>query len=232
MFIFHLCGTEWDVENFVWGECRRTLTKTQKVGRPKKFNQGVLSTSSQPSSCTVTSTSSQLSSSYPSNKLQTLANDLALPSKQWIVQMLHCKVTCNWGCHDSDSFPCCDKKSLMDAYCPWKEVNPDKCSALTGIPTTLSSATLQSLLSVLDKAAVCSGHLDQQFLSMLDAKKRTSCIKKLLMWRVTQWTRLSPNCEIFIMSVSQGSQMSNMCHLQWRIQDFRQGGAGVCARKN
>ena len=52
-----------------------------------------------------------------------------------------------------------------------KEVNPQTCSALSDIPKILSTATLQTLLSVLDKAALCPGHPDQQFLSMLDAKK-------------------------------------------------------------
>ena len=52
-----------------------------------------------------------------------------------------------------------------------KEVNPQMCSALSDTPKTLSTATLQTLLSILDKAAVCPGHPDQQFLSMLDAKK-------------------------------------------------------------
>ena len=69
-----------------------------------------------------------------------------------------------------------------------KEVNPQMCSALSDIPKTLSTATLQTLLSVLDKAAVCPGHPDQQFLSMLDAKKDSFYQEMgvlLHMWTVT-----------------------------------------------
>ena len=52
-----------------------------------------------------------------------------------------------------------------------KEVDPQMCSVSSGTPTTLTTATLQTLLSVLHKANICPGHPDQQFLSMLEAKK-------------------------------------------------------------
>ena len=53
------------------------------------------------------------------------------------------------------------------------------CSALSGTPKTLSTATLQTLLSVVDKATVCPGHSDQQFPTFYAAcKKRKAFIKR------------------------------------------------------
>ena len=60
-----------------------------------------------------------------------------------------------------------------------KEVDPQMCSALSGTPKTLSTATLQTLLSVVDKATVCPGHSDQQFPTFYAAcKKRKAFIKR------------------------------------------------------
>lgn len=70
--------------------------------------------------------------------------------------------------HGSHSFLSGDKGSLSwTLTVHGKEVNQQKCSALSDTPKTLSIATL---LSVLDKAAVCPGQPDQQFLLMLDGK--------------------------------------------------------------
>ena len=152
--------------------------KRRPVGRPKKITQPV--SSSLPSSSCPPSTSSPPSTSDPLNEVcfQTLTSDLVLPSKQWIIQMQNADRIglCKLSCSSQDAMVVTHslvvtQDMLWTLTVHGKEVNPQMCSALLDTPKKLSTATLQTLLSVLDKSAVCPGHPDQQFLSLLDAKK-------------------------------------------------------------
>ena len=157
--------------------------KARKVGRPRKITTSRVSNpsrSSLPSTGSQSSSSCPSSTSCPQNKacLQTLTSDLVLPSKQWIIQTQNpdrvgiCKISC--ALQDTMVVT---HSLVVTQDLSWtltvhgKEVDPQTCSALSCTPSTLSIATLQTLLSTLDKAAVCPGHPDQQFLSMLEAKK-------------------------------------------------------------
>ena len=155
--------------------------KVKKEGRPRKITTSRVlnsSRSNQPSTGSQSSCSCPSSSSCPLNKacLETLTSDLVLPSKQWIIQTQNpdCVGICKISLQDTMVVT---HSLVVTQDLSWtltvhgKKVDPQTCSALSCTPSTLSTATLQTLLSILDTAAVCPGHPDQQFLSMLEAKK-------------------------------------------------------------
>ena len=172
-FVYHRMGRR----KFRLGQVPKNYEKNPKrkrrpVGRPRKFTQ--------PTSSGLPSRRFLPSTVCPPNEVcfQTLTSDIVLPSKQWIIQTQNadrvgiCKISCS-----SQDAMVVTHSLVVTQDLSWtltvhgKEVNPQMCSALSHTPKTLSTATLQTLLSVLDKAAVCPGHPDQQSLSMLDAKK-------------------------------------------------------------
>ena len=128
-------------------------------------------------SCSPSTTCPPSPTSPNEVSLQTLTNDLVLPSKQWVVQTKNtdrfgiCKISCS-------SQDMVVTHSLVVTHdLSWtltvhgKEVYPQMCSALSGTPTKLSAATLQTLLSVVDKATVCPGHLISSFFPFWTPKK-------------------------------------------------------------
>ena len=153
--------------------------KRRPAGRPKKFIQPASSDLSSSYPLSTTCPPSPTHSSSPNEVcLKTLTKDLVLPSEQWVIQTQNADSVgiCKTSCSPQDAMVV--THSLVVTHdLSWtltvhgKEVDPQMCSALSGTPKTLSTAKLQAFLSVVDKATVCPGHPDQQFLFMLHANK-------------------------------------------------------------
>ena len=177
--VYHRMGCR----KFCLGRVPKNYEKNPKrkwpVCRPKKFIQPASSGLSSSCPPSMTCPPSLTHSSSPNEVcLKILTKDLVLPSEQWDIhtQKADSVGICKISCSPQDAMVV--THSLVATHdLSWtltihgKKVDPQTCSALSGTPKTLSTATLQTLLSVVDKATLCPGHPDQQFLSMLHAKK-------------------------------------------------------------
>ena len=117
-------------------------------------------------------------SSCPNTWSESLVNQLHLPNKQWIAQVISseslgiCKLSSNSVKSITVTFCVAitpDYHWTLTAY--GKVVDRAGCYALQNIPEQLSMDQLQCLLSVLDTCTVCTGHPEPHFVRMAESRK-------------------------------------------------------------